>query len=970
MINLTMLKKVFFLLLLLFAESLYAQSLTEMWVRKFQAQGMVSDRIADITADSSGNVYIAGYAGKHHGAPDAFAMKRSPAGDTLWTYYYDAGFNNEDFASSIVLDATGNIYLTGRSQNASYLFECFTIKLLPSGLEAWVRRYSPGANTQSYGNALTVDLPGNVYVAGYTAPASASTDWLVLKYSSAGILEWADVLNGPGNGGDEALDIVITPNGNLTVCGYTYSVNASGATNAFVKQYTPMNTTVWTATWTNPAFTGTDMAIGLGYDNLGNLYIGGETRNSLSFNRDAFAVAYNAGGTELWSHIYTDANTVSDEYILDVQVSSNGNIFLTGTDYRDGFTTCIQSNGTNGWRKLWKGPVNNGNDVFHAVTTDSNGNCYVTGRGVYPGEDYYGNGGRPNTIITKYNANGDSLWTYRCKDSLNCSMSFALSYRDGKLFSGGFTTDTAYVNENLYTIIVDTSGNPVREWIYNGIGDAITMGQVVRTDQFHNVYCAATVDRLYTNGYDIAVFKYDPSGTLLWEKYYSSPGWNNDTLNAMEFDPSGNLILCIASDSALLQNNYKITLLKMDRDGNFLDSKRLTHTDNSFVKSFQIHSNGNMALAISSNINGGLLLFCDAALNLLWQAKLDSTQFAVTRANSVCFFPNGNIAVGGYTQVNSVTSGIINNYSPAGNLLWNSIIDSANVYDEVRDIHISSTGLMAYTAASGIFNSHTTRTGLLNGTNGIEIWNRIYNPNTNNEQGIKVRITPSGKIAALIRGWTGFVARYFTVQYDSIGNLLWAKVYAQTASDREPLKLLTDSASNIVTAGWAINGTTVNYDYVLQAYDPFGATLFTNTYSSPSATSMSWDQLRDLHRDDNGDFLITGQTAHEFYNNFLFKALTIKYSGSLTNITENNQDFSGTELFVFPNPSHSGLFELYNSNPYPVKESILVDIHGKIIKRINPSDLEINISNYPNGIYLLRIVDNDATIKNLKLIKN
>ena len=196
--------------------------------------------------------------------------------------------------------------------------------------------------------------------------------------------------------------------------------------------------------------------------------------------------------------------------------------FFAGTDYLDGVMTCIYSDGSLGWRKKWMGPVTNGGDVFHGITVDENGNVYATGRGVYPGPNYYGNGGLPNLIITKYNAMGDSLWTYRCIDSLNCSMGFDIVYRDGKIYAGGFVTDTAFVDESLYTVIVDTSGVAVGEWNYNGTGDAITVGQLVQTDANNNVYCAATIDRLYNQGKDVALIKYDPAGNLLWERYYSS----------------------------------------------------------------------------------------------------------------------------------------------------------------------------------------------------------------------------------------------------------------------------------------------------------------------------------------------------------------------------------------------------------------------------------------------------------------
>jgi hypothetical protein len=49
-------------------------------------------------------------------------------------------------------------------------------------------------------------------------------------------------------------------------------------------------------------------------------------------------------------------------------------------------------------------------------------------------------------------------------------MGMAITYNQGKIYAGGFGTDTTWVNEDMYTIILDTSGNALAEWRYNGRG--------------------------------------------------------------------------------------------------------------------------------------------------------------------------------------------------------------------------------------------------------------------------------------------------------------------------------------------------------------------------------------------------------------------------------------------------------------------------------------------------------------------
>jgi uncharacterized delta-60 repeat protein len=942
------------------------QQLPLQWARIFDGQGKNADRVSAITTDAAGNIYVAGYSGRHHGAPDAFAMKRNPQGDTLWVYYYDGG-KNDDYATDIYVDSNGNTFITGRSQSASYNYECFTAKLLPSGSEDWVSRYSSGGNLQSYGNALTVDAAGNVYVAGYTDPASAGNDWLVIKYNAAGVQQWADVLNGPGNSDDEAMDIAIAPNGNPTACGYTYSVAASGYINAFVKQYTPVNGTAWTDSWSNPNFTGTDKAFGLGFNSAGELFVGGTTVNSSSSNYDSFGMKYDAAGNQQWATIYTDANTNGDEYLIRVTVDVIGNIYLAGTTYQNGYLTCISNTGSGGWRKEWQGPLPNAFEVLNSVAVDNAGNVYTSGRGVYPGPDYYLNGGIPNMIITKYNSAGDSLWTYRAADSLNSSMGFAITVANGKVYAGGFVTDTAYVDENLYTIIVDTSGNAVSEWSYNGRGDAITMGQFVQTDTSNNIYCAATIDRLYAQGYDIAVIKYNPSGDLQWERYYSSPGWNNDTLTGMQFDPSGNLVLSISTDSAQLKNNYRLSLLKIDQQGNFLDTAWFPAPGSILTKSMVIRNDGSVALATNSNINGGMIHFFDASLNPMWSAKLDSTQLALTRANSISLFPGGDIVIGGYLQISPDVSGIVQRYTASGTKLWTTVIDSINVYDEVRDVTVNAANEVAFTGASGANATFAAMVGKIDGLSGNLIWRQVYNPGTTNEYGVKVRYTPAGNIAFISRGWTGFVARYYTVQYSGSGVFQWASVYSQTASDREPVDLIVEPGNRVVTAGWAININTSNHDYVLAGYNSAGAVEFQNLYSTSTSGSFSWDQLFDFTRDSLGDYIQTGITASEFYNTYLFKIMTLKYGGTVVGTEEINVDHNYT-AYVYPNPSANGIFEFYDASPEKLTEARIYDLQGRYVKSMNTGTGKIDLSSATPGMYILILYRNNVAAERLRLI--
>ena len=147
-------------------------------------------------------------------------MKLNVLGDTLWTWYYHEGSFGEDYVYDFDIDATGNVYVTGASDGTFYNPDCFTAKISNTGVQQWLTRYPSASNSESQGTAIAVDATGNVYVAGFIDPPSASPNWLVLKYNSTGAQQWVDLYNGPLNAEDKGTDIVIAPNGNTTVFGY------------------------------------------------------------------------------------------------------------------------------------------------------------------------------------------------------------------------------------------------------------------------------------------------------------------------------------------------------------------------------------------------------------------------------------------------------------------------------------------------------------------------------------------------------------------------------------------------------------------------------------------------------------------------------------------------------------------------------------------------------------------------------
>ncbi len=945
-----------------------SQSLPQEWLATFHGQGKNPDRIAKIKADSQGNVVVSGYAQNSNHSQDIFALKYNAQGDTLWEYYFDGTLSEEDFVTDMEVDASGNVYLTGSATGTSYLDQCVTIKLNSNGIMQWESLYNLPGNRESQPNGIAVDTSGNVYITGWYNAFNNSRDGITIKYNPLGQVEWVDLMSTTGNRYEEARDIVIDANQQAIICGFIYDTSTAGGLNVFVKKYTTSGLEDWMQTYTNPSFLGGDKGEVIRIASNGNIIVGGQSANGTITSTDVLALSYSPTGVQQWATIYSDSTTTFDEQFYSMALDPSGNVYIAGTDFLHQLVYRIDANGSMAWRKSWSSPVNNFNTIPFDIATDEVGGIYTVGKGIYPGPNHFGNGGLDNLNVVKYSAAGDSLWTYRLTSNTDVSIGFSIDVRDGKVYAGGFKADTAYVDENFFTSVLDTSGTIVNEWEFSGIGNTIMRGQFVRTDATNNVYCAGTIDRLYNNGLDVAIVKYDPAGNLLWEQYYTTPGWRNDTLTGMDLDQNGNLILSISSDTNATRTGYQPTLVKMSVAGNFLDTIWYNNvsTGVQFANSMLVRTDGSVVLCGTASISGGYLAYFDDQLNHQWTALIDSTPSAITKVNSVSSFPNGDIAVVGYSQTGPGTTGklVAKRFDVSGNRLWSVEIDSAGVADEGKDIAVNGIGLVAVTGSSGA----ATVVAVIDGATGNLLWRTIYNPTASStEYGVKVRYGPGNSITIISRGWSGFVARYFTASFHTItGSMLWSNSYDQTASDREPLELIVESTGRVVTAGWRIDGATTNYDYVLVGYTSAGVQEFENIYTTPN---FNPDRLYSLTSDQAGDFIVTGESATEFLNNFLYEMVTIKFGGTVVDVNEIDLK---SEVVVFPNPSAAGKYLLIDRSGFDsISGAKVFDSSGRTIKDISYVDLrgEIDLSNYTDGLYLLQYFRNEVPAGTIKLIK-
>lgn len=171
--------------------------------------------------DSSGNVYVTGYNNASGANGDIQIMKLTTAGVITWQRVLGDAATGE-IGNGIAVDSSGNVYVVGTSRSHLADSDIQLAKYNSSGTIQWQRRlFSANADV---GNGIAVDASGNVYIIG-----TSNDDIQIAKYNTSGTIQWQRNISSPA-GIDQGYAIAVDTSGNLYVTGQT---NASGTYDLF-----------------------------------------------------------------------------------------------------------------------------------------------------------------------------------------------------------------------------------------------------------------------------------------------------------------------------------------------------------------------------------------------------------------------------------------------------------------------------------------------------------------------------------------------------------------------------------------------------------------------------------------------------------------------------------------------------------------------------------------------------------------
>ena len=397
-------KLIIFFTISIFIVSVSYSQMTEQWIARYNGPGNSSDNATSIAVDGSGNVYVTGSSYGGGTSYDYATIKYNSAGVQQWAAIYNGPGNGADSAFSIAVDNSGNVYVTGKSVGSGTSYDYATIKYNSAGVQQWAARYNGPVNGDDVPTSIAVDGTGNVYVTGESVGSGTSNDYVTIKYNSSGVQQWVQRYNGPGNGDDIAHSLAIDSLGNVYVTGGSY-INVTVRGYATIK-YNSAGVQQWIAMYNGPV-NNLDFAYSLAVDGSGNVYVTGASYGNGTYY-DYATIKYNSAGVQQWVSRYNGLGN-GDNAAISLAVDGSGNVYVTGesagsgTSY-DYATIKYNSAGVQQWAARYNGP-GIGANVAYSLVLDGSGNVYVTG--VSAGSTSY------DYATIKYNSAGVQQWVQR-----------------------------------------------------------------------------------------------------------------------------------------------------------------------------------------------------------------------------------------------------------------------------------------------------------------------------------------------------------------------------------------------------------------------------------------------------------------------------------------------------------------------------------------------------------------------------
>lgn len=407
------------------------------------------------------------------------------------------------------------------------------------------------ADVASVGLDMALDGQGNTFFTGVVNPEPNSPDYhLTTKYDSNGIKVWERGSAGPKNLWGMTTAVTADKYGNAYVTGHFMLRERTDDFDDTVfgymtVKYDPIGNKLWDALYSESGRI-LIQANHIACDNRGNVCIAVTSRES-EFSSDPnekessddyidsipssdiILIKYGSNGKQTWLHRHTNSRP-HDYNPTAICFDSKGNLFFSAslvTENAEGYLTSefkavkYDPDG----KQIWLAKYSEKSPRVYSpnvMTIDNTGNVYVVGVSTRISEESY-----PNMLVTKYDKDGNLMWTaiqkfnkgmfvHAASMTVDCDGGICITGNVSPMTTGtGFPprdTIEKMKMSQIVTLKYDTNGK--QKWLtrYKGTPNEVIFSQYLLTDDSANIYIVGT---------GAFVIKYNSKGLEKWKKQFT-----------------------------------------------------------------------------------------------------------------------------------------------------------------------------------------------------------------------------------------------------------------------------------------------------------------------------------------------------------------------------------------------------------------------------------------------------------------
>lgn len=731
----------------------------------------------------------------------------------------------------------------------------------------WTSRFNGQGDFSDVYNAVITNNAGISYQAGYTINPELSKDILLVKLDLSGDTIWTRVINGAGNGPDEATAIAIDNSGNILITGYLKG-SGTGYDIATLK-FDENGNNLWTSiyNYTSNEF---DQGNIISVDASGNVYVAGQSDKdaSLNNNDDFLIIKYNSAGVQQWTKRSNGFGNATDRPTAMV-FSSDGNLVVTGRS----------ANGSDDDYMTIKYDVATGNEIWRnyfdrthhdratsIVSNNTNGRVYITGRS--------NNGDNYDYATLCYDSDGNEIWQ-AIFDYVNDDRATNIGIdAAGNIYVTGQSDVNAAaiaVDYDILTLKYNSSG--IQQFAQTFGGDAANddIPAAMIVDDAGNIFIAGSTDtdpsaEIKNN---IIGLRYNNAGVIQWSTLFSTGALNNNIARSIGVDGTGNIL--IAGYTEVIPNKNALTI-KLSSEGNIEWNNTYNGIgDNADNVHAIIHDASNsMYLAgytygYESDRNF-LVMKLGVTGNILWKNEINGSSNTQSTDDAIALASDngGNIYATGFIK-NSGTGYdmILAKYSATGDSIWAQQYNyaSANETDKAIGIAISNDNNIYITGRSDQDASIISNDDIITikySSSGIMEWTNRFNGTGNGIDNAKtIKVSTSGNIYVVGKTFNGADFDIVLIKYNAAGVQQWVKTFDGTFGNDEGIGMTIDAEENIFIVGEILNSD-ANKDISILHYSATGSLLWQQQYDGIENGN---DDAKSICLDTNGNIIIAATTS-------------------------------------------------------------------------------------------------------------